>query len=143
MLHPALAGLIAPLRTLLRGLAALRREGSAVANLLDSGPDLLLRTDADADSAADRARLVAFARAQDLPRIAWARGGEPPETILPAAPAARRCCPASRSRRRPAPSCKPRAEGEAAIVAAVLAGLPARLPPRARDRRAVRRGAAP
>ena len=44
VLHPDLFRLIAPLRDLLRGLSALKRAGAAVLNLLDTGPDLLLRT---------------------------------------------------------------------------------------------------
>ena len=43
---PLWLALIAPLRACSRGLRALRRHGSAVANLLDDGADLLLRTDA-------------------------------------------------------------------------------------------------
>jgi 23S rRNA (uracil1939-C5)-methyltransferase len=35
------------LRVVLSGLAAIRREASVVVNLLDSGPDVLLRTDGE------------------------------------------------------------------------------------------------
>ena len=80
VLHPTLFALIAPLRALLAGLTALRREGSAVVNLLDAGADVLLRTDV-ALSPADRIRLVAFARAQDVPRLSWARGPAVPEPV--------------------------------------------------------------
>ncbi len=130
VLHPTLAGLLAPLRDALRGVAALRREGAAVANLLDAGPDLLLRTDAE-PSLADRQRLTAFARAQGLVRISWARGGDEPEPIaVLQAPVVT----FSGVTVAPPPGAflQASAEGEAAIVAAVLAGLPARLPPRAR-----------
>ena len=123
VLHPTLFALVAPLRALLPTLAAFRRDGSAVANLLDTGPDLLLRLDGTPD-AGDRARLVAFAQTQKLPRIMTAplRGGVPeiacllgPATvdlsgILVAPP--------------PGAFLQATAEGEAAIVAAVLAGLP-------------------
>jgi 23S rRNA (uracil1939-C5)-methyltransferase len=78
VLHPALAALLPPLRGLLRSLAALRREGAVVLNLLDSGPDLLLRLDAMPD-AGDRARIAAFAAAHNLPRIAIAAGKAAPE----------------------------------------------------------------
>ncbi len=130
VLHPALAALIGPLRAMLRGLAALRREGSAVANLLDAGPDLLLRTDAE-PSAEDRARLVAFARAQGLPRISWARGGDAPEPIAVLRPPVTALSGVAVA---PPPGAflQASAAGEAAIVAAVLAGLPDPLPPRAR-----------
>ena len=47
VLHPTLFGLISPMRTLLSGVNALRREGSVIVNLLDSGADILLRTDAE------------------------------------------------------------------------------------------------
>jgi len=135
VLHPALASLIAPLRALLTPRGLLRREGSVLANLLDNGPDLLLRTDVE-PSQADRARLIAFARAQRLPRLSWSPEGaahstDPPEPIailhpprltlagIPLAPP-------------PGAFLQASAEGEAAIRAAVLAALPDRLPPRAR-----------
>ena len=65
--------LLAPLRDLLPRLAAIHREAACIINLLDSGPDLLLRTDADLNPA-DRRLLAAFGAAQGIPRIAWARG---------------------------------------------------------------------
>ncbi len=130
VMHPALFALIAPLRTVLRGLAGLRREGSAVLNLLDAGPDLLLRLDG-AVNATDRTRLAAFADAHGLPRITVAEGKRAPETAcllrppaiafsgVTVAPPAGGFLQASR-------------EGEAAIVGAVLAGLPEKLPKSAR-----------
>jgi 23S rRNA (uracil1939-C5)-methyltransferase len=130
VLHPALAALIAPLRALLRGLAALRREGAAVANLLDAGADLLLRTDAE-PGRADRARLIAFARAHDLPRISWARGDGEPEPIAVLRPAVTSLSGVAVA---PPPGAflQASAAGEAAIVAAVRAGLPPAMPARAR-----------
>jgi 23S rRNA (uracil1939-C5)-methyltransferase len=130
VLHPALASLLAPLRILLPQLSALRREGAAIANLLDTGPDLLLRTDA-ALTAADRTRLAEFARAHALARIAWARGDDAPEIAVQLRPAmlafgAITVVPP------PGAFLQASGEGEAAIVAAVLAGLPERLPARAR-----------
>ena len=130
VLHPALFALLAPLRTVLRSLSLLKREGSAVANLLPAGADLLLRSDGE-PSTADRTVLTAFARAHGLCRISWGRATgptetlcllRPPEAMLSGVPV------------RPPPGAflQPSAAGEAAIVAAVLAGLPARLPARAR-----------
>jgi 23S rRNA (uracil1939-C5)-methyltransferase len=129
VLDPRLVALFAPLRALLQGLPALRRMGSAVLNLLDTGPDLLLRTDAPLD-AAGRAKLAGFAGAQGLPRIAWARGDDAPETAAQLGPvgiafAGVTVVPP------PGAFLQASAAGEAAIVAAVLAGLPARLPARA------------
>ena len=80
VLHPELVALMPPLRTLLTRLQALHREGSVIANLLDSGPDVLLRTDAPLQLA-DRIALTEFARAHALPRIAWAQGTDDPEPV--------------------------------------------------------------
>lgn len=130
VLHPALAALLDPLRSLLTGLAGLRREGAVIANLLDTGPDLLLRTDA-ALTAADRMRLADFARTHALARIAWARGNSMPEIAAQLHPA-RMMFGGVAVTPPPGAFLQASAEGESAIVAAVLAGLPERLPPRAR-----------
>jgi 23S rRNA (uracil1939-C5)-methyltransferase len=123
VLDPALVALFQPLKTMLRSLSAFRREGSAVLNLLDSGPDLLLRLDG-IPNAADRALLAEFARAHGLPRIACAPlKGMTSENVaqvgavsialggVPVAPP-------------PGAFLQATPQGEAAIVAAVLAGLP-------------------
>ncbi|GGG49465.1 RNA methyltransferase [Caldovatus sediminis] len=130
ILDPRLFALLDPLRAALRHLNALRREGSAILNLLDTGPDLLLRTDGPLN-APDRAALAALARAQAIPRIAHARGEAPPETAAQLGPAAIRFAGVAVA---PPPGAFLQAspQGEAAIVAAVLAGLPERLPARAR-----------
>lgn len=130
VLHPALFALIAPLRTLLHGLALLKREGSALLNLLDTGPDLLLRTDA-APGAVDRTRLADFARAHALPRICWARGQSEPE---PVATLGRASVSFSGVAVSPPPGAFLQASrvGEDAIVAAVLAGLPEKLTAKSR-----------
>jgi 23S rRNA (uracil1939-C5)-methyltransferase len=130
VLDPRLFALVAPLRAMLPGLAALRRDGDAVLNLLDTGPDLLLRTDADL-TAADRTRLATFARDEGVPRIAWAWGSSPPETAAQIAPVRLRLGPGEIA---PPPGAFLQAspQGEAAIRGAVLAALPTRLPPRAR-----------
>ena len=130
VLHPTLAALLPPLRTVLGGLNALRRDGSLVANLLGAKPDLLLRSDGDLTTA-DRSKLAGFAVAHDIPRIAWARGDGTPETacqthaptvtfghVLVTPP--------------PGAFLQASAEGEAALVEAVLAGLPAKLVNRSR-----------
>ncbi len=130
VLHPTLSALLPALRMTLASLSALRREGSVVANLLGTNPDLLLRTDGEL-TAPDRSRLAGFAQAHDIPRIAWTRGDGPPEiacqthsptvtfgdvTVTPP----------------PGAFLQASAQGEAALVAAVLAGLPTALPARAR-----------
>ncbi|HEY1492629.1 MAG TPA: RsmD family RNA methyltransferase [Steroidobacteraceae bacterium] len=123
VLHPALAALIAPLRVLLSRLQAFRREGSANANLLDSGPDVLLRTDA-ALRLDDRVALTAFAHAHDLPRIAWAQGNDEPEPVAILRPPTTALCGITIT---PPPGAflQASASGEAAIVSAVLDATPA------------------
>jgi 23S rRNA (uracil1939-C5)-methyltransferase len=130
VLHPTLFALLAPLRAVLRGLRLLRREGSAVANLLESGPDLLLRTDAEPGTA-DRAALAAFAHAHGLCRVSWGRATGRSETLCLLRPPVAML---SGVAVRPPPGAflQASATGEAAIVAAVLAGLPAKLPARPR-----------
>lgn len=124
VLDPRLFAIVAPLRAILSGLSALKREGSAALNLLDTGPDLLLRTDAPL-TAPDRTRLTAFAASAGIPRIAWARGTAPPETAAQLGPARLRLGPGEIS---PPPGAFLQAspQGEAAIRSAVLAALPSR-----------------
>lgn len=135
VLHPTLFALVQALRPVLLRLAGLRREGSAVVNLLDSGPDLLLRTDAPL-TAPDRVLLTALAHAHGLPRISWeagaARGGtgltEPACTLRPATTA----FSGVTTPIPPGAFLQASREGEAAIVAAVLAALPEGLAAKAR-----------
>lgn len=129
VLDPGLVALFDPLRELLRGVPALRRDGSAVLHLLDTGPDLLLRTDGPVD-AAGRSRLAAFAAAHGLPRIAWALGQGAAEIAAQHGPAAIRFGGALVH---PPPGAFLQAgpAGEAAIRGAVLDGLPERLTARA------------
>jgi len=129
VLHPALFSLAAPLRTILSRLNGFRREASVVANLLDHGPDLLLRTDAAPDRA-DRERLIGFARDHHLVRISWATGRSEPEPILILQPP-RITLSGVPVDLPPGGFLQATAAGEAAIIDAVLAGLPP-LPARAR-----------
>ncbi len=130
ILDPRLVALFAPLREVLRRVNALQKEGSAVLNLLDSGPDLLLRTDGPLDQHG-RTALAQFAQAHGLPRIAWARGNAPPEL---AAQLGSVHITLSGARVQPAPGAFLQASpaGEAGIIAAVLAALPKKLGPKAR-----------
>jgi 23S rRNA (uracil1939-C5)-methyltransferase len=125
VLNPILMALIAPLRSLLGSLRSIRREASVVINLLDSGPDMLLRTDTPL-SLDDRTLLIVFARRQNLPRISHAVGGDTPETICMLRPPVTRL---SGVTVQPPPGAflQATAEGEAAIVRAVMQGLPERI----------------
>ncbi len=130
VLHPALFALVAPLRVLMERLRCFRREASAVVNLLDTGPDLLLRSDAPLGTN-DRTLLAGFAQEHGLARVCWAQGDGEPETACSLRPAHLVLSGAAVA---PAPGAFLQAspQGEAAIVAAVLAGLPAKLKPKAR-----------
>lgn len=130
VLDPELVALFGPLRDMLCDLRALQRQGSAIANMLDDGPDLLLRLDGEPDLA-DRERLIAFARVHHLPRLHVARGNSPPEPACVLRPASLLLSGVSVA---PPPGAFLQASlaGEAAVRRAVLAGLPAKLPPRAR-----------
>jgi 23S rRNA (uracil1939-C5)-methyltransferase len=125
ILHPALEALLGPLRSVLDSLTALGKEASVIANLLSSGPDLLLRTDRDL-SAADRGRLAAFATAHGVTRIAWARAGGATETAAQLGPV---FADFAGNRVEPPPGAFLQAspEGERAIVDAVLTAVPPRL----------------
>lgn len=130
VLHPALSGLLAPLRRLLGGLQTLRREASVVANLLDDGIDLLLRTDA-ALALPDRTALITFARAHGVLRVSWAQREGVPEPVAILRPPVITLFGVAVQ---PPPGAFLQASpsGESAIVAAVLAGLPENLPARTR-----------
>lgn len=126
---PSLVVLLPRLADALRGLNALRRLGSAVINMLDSGPDILLRTDQPL-SMPDRKLLATFAEAEGIPRIAWeAKGGA--EVAAQIRPVRHHLSGVAVS---PPPGAflQASAPGEAAIIEAVLAGLPRKRSPRAR-----------
>jgi 23S rRNA (uracil1939-C5)-methyltransferase len=122
VLAPALEALIAPMRQMLRRLTALKREASVIVNLLDSGPDILLKLDVTPD-AADRRLIAEFAAAQNAPRISFARGAQTPEIAIQHR---RPTALLSGIEVLPPPGAFLQAtlQGEAAIISAVLAGLP-------------------
>lgn len=128
VLHPDLVALLPGLRALVGGLAALRREGAAVANRLDRGIDLLLRTDA-ALTLADRRRLAAFAAAAGLVRLSWAQGDAGPEPVAARLPPELTLAGVTV---RPAPGAFLQAAATGAIQDAVRAAFPEPLPRRAR-----------
>lgn len=121
VLNPVLVALFPSLRDLLRRLQCLRREGSVIANLLDSGPDLLLRTDAPL-TLPDRLALTDYARTNALPRISWAQTNDEPEPIIVRQ---RPMIALSGVQVAPQPGAFLQASpsGEAAIIKAVLAAL--------------------
>jgi 23S rRNA (uracil1939-C5)-methyltransferase len=126
---PILVALFEPLRALLPRLRLVRRDGSAILNLLETGPDLLLRTDS-ALTTNDRTVLADFARNHGFCRISHAVGTTLPETACLLRPAA---ITLSGARVSPPPGAFLQASqaGEAAIIGAVVAGLQ-NLPPKAR-----------
>jgi 23S rRNA (uracil1939-C5)-methyltransferase len=124
VLHPTLVALFSPLRNLLRRLQSVRREASVVANLLDSGPDLLLRTDAPL-TLPDRLALSDFARAQSLLRISWARDNDEPEPIAILHPPTIELYGVTITLP-PGAFLQASPSGEAAIINAVLAALPSK-----------------
>ncbi len=130
VLHPTLTALLAPLRETLRGLGALRRHASILANLLADGADLLIRTDGPL-APTDRAKLAAFAAAHAISRIAWALNDGPTEIAFQlGAPyllfAGHRVEPPPGAFLQASPA------GKSAITDALLAALPARLTGRSR-----------
>ncbi len=129
-MHPDLFALIGPLRALLNRLRTVRKEASAVINLLDSGPDFLLRGDAPLEQT-DRNLLIDFARDHGLPRVSWALGTDTPETVCLLRPAVTSL---SGTTVGPPPGAflQATAAGEAAIGAQVLGALPAKLYARSR-----------
>lgn len=80
VLHPALVALVAPLRALATKLLPPGGESAATATLADTGIDLLLDLAAPPPLAALEA-MAAFARAQDLARLAWRMPGEAPMPV--------------------------------------------------------------
>ena len=129
VLDPLLVALIGALRQTLPGVSGLRRTGSALANLLDSGIDLLLRTDAPF-TAADRTALTTMARSLGACRVSAALNTGETESAAQLNPAVTTLAGVEVA---PPPGAFLQASrhGQAAIIAAVLAGVPP-LVPRAR-----------
>jgi 23S rRNA (uracil1939-C5)-methyltransferase len=127
---PAIVALLDPLRAVIPRLQAIRRDASCAINLLDTGPDLLLRTDGEL-ATADRRLLAAFATEQGVRRIAWARGEDGVELAAQLGPVSVTLAGVAVA---PPPGAflQATAEGAAAIAAAVIAGLPERLRPKDR-----------
>lgn len=126
ILHPTLFALVQALRPVLLRLEGLHRVGEASVNLLDNGPDLLLRTDADLTSR-DRVTLATFARAHRVPRVSAGRIGQAGHE--PAAAMERPVLDLSGHATAIPPGAFLQAsrEGERAIVEAVLRLLPERI----------------
>ncbi|WP_235035536.1 class I SAM-dependent RNA methyltransferase [Roseomonas sp. 18066] len=126
VLDPRLVALFEPLRAMLRSLACFRKEGSAMLNLLDSGPDLLLRLDGT-PGVQERTALAAFAQAHRISRISGSSlKGLVAETLAQVSPVAMQFAGVSVTP--PAGAfLQATPQGEAAIIRAVLAGLPKKL----------------
>ena len=124
VLDPSLVALFPPLRDLLRRLQCFRREASVIANLLDTGPDLLLRSDAPL-TLPDRLALTEFARSHALPRISWAHTKSEPEPIAVLRPPTTTLSGVTIT---PPPGAFLQASrsGETAIIDAVLTALPSK-----------------
>ena len=127
---PAIVALLGPLRAVIPRLQAIKRDASCAMNLLDTGPDLLLRTDGELASS-DRRLLAEFATSQGVGRIAWARGAGTAELAAQLGPVSVAFAGVAVE---PPPGAflQATAEGAAAITAAVIAGLPPRLRPKDR-----------
>ncbi len=122
LLDARIVSLLPDLRGLLRRLEGFRRTASVIINLLDHGPDILLRCDADI-TGPDRTKLIAFARSHDVPRISVAKDKGEAEPVIILKPP---IVTLSGFPVEPAPGAFLQAspQGEAAITAASLAGLP-------------------
>ncbi len=122
LLDARIVALLPPLRILLRSMEAFRRTASVMINLLDNGPDILFRCDADI-TGPDRTKLIAFARTHDVPRISVAKDQGEAEPVIILAPPV---ITLSGIAVEPAPGAFLQAspQGEDAIIAACLAGLP-------------------
>lgn len=120
VLRPEIMALLPRLAAALRPLQALRQRADAAINLLDSGPDILLRLDGKL-TPVDIQRLADFARAENLPRIATREG------VAAQIASVRHSFGRGVVAPPPGAFLQATVEGEAAIIAAVLAALPAKL----------------
>lgn len=119
LLHPALLALLPRLADAMRSLSGFNARADAAINLLDTGPDILLRLDATL-SPHDAQRLAWFAEDAGIPRIATRAGIAVQRAPVHHAFAGHRVVPP------PGAFLQATADGEAAIIAAVLAALPAK-----------------
>ncbi len=130
VLHPSLFSLLAPFRSLLRSAALLSKDETGVlaANLLDDGPDLLLRTRRE-PGARDRVALAAFAATTGASRISWQ--ADPEMAPEPVAVLRRPRVTFGGQTVEPAPGAflQAVATAEAAISADAVEALPSRLRP--------------
>ncbi len=117
VLRPEIMALLPRLAAALRPLQALRQRADAAINLLDSGPDILLRLDGKL-TPVDLERLAIFARAEGLPRIATREG------VAAQISAVRHNFGPGVVAPPPGAFMQATVDGEAAIIAAVLAALP-------------------
>ena len=120
VLRPEIMALLPRLAAALRPLQALRQRADAAINLLDSGPDVLLRLDGKL-TPVDIQRLADFARAEGLKRIATREG------VAAQIGAVRHGFGRGVVAPPPGAFLQATVEGEAAIIAAVLAALPAKM----------------
>ncbi len=128
-LHPALPALFAPLAALLRGLSSFRAVASVIANVLDTGVDIVLRLDGPV-TADDRKRLAAFALANTVARISLDHGRGKPAEILVNNGACIVNFAGTSVAVPPGAFLQASIAGQNAITAAILAGMPAKLPAR-------------
>ncbi len=124
LVRPAILALLPPLRVLLRSLESFRKTAAIHITMLDSGADILIAGDAPVTSP-DRTRMIAFAKAHGVCRIAVADGEpvailQPPVIIFGKVPV----------ELPPAAFLQASAAGEAAILAALRAALPQKLKPK-------------
>jgi 23S rRNA (uracil1939-C5)-methyltransferase len=126
VLHPALLATLPPLRTVLGALSSMRRQASVVINLLDAGPDLLLRLDGE-PTLDDRVRLTEFAKRHGFPRIAVATTANPDAEVICLHRPATTTLSGVTVVPPPGAFLQATEQGEAAIIEAVLAALPRKL----------------
>ena len=127
VLNPDILRLLPAFRATLRSLQAIRSEASLHINLFDSGPDVVLLTDA-ALQPPDRIRLARLAEEHGIPRIGWRllKAEGEPETAVQNGPvfqtiAGHRLSPP------PGAFLQASRQSEHAIQQAVMAALPDRL----------------
>ncbi|RVT95965.1 class I SAM-dependent RNA methyltransferase [Rhodovarius crocodyli] len=121
VVRPEIMALLPGLATVLRSLTALRREGDAVINLLETGPDILLKLDGK-PGVPDHERLAAYAGANGIARVATQHG------VAAQVKPVRHHFAGAAVTPQPGAFLQATEGAEAAIVEAVLAGLPAKLP---------------